>query len=88
MLLPYLGLQSKFITKQLKSCMTGLFALTSQRLRTRLTAGTVMTFTLVEQSVDYMTVKLNISKHGELSTSAIADHITSLGHNIKVMRPI
>ena len=55
--LPYLGLQSKLITKQLKSCIYKLYGFTNLRTRTRLTAisrrrlctrlaaGTVMTFT-------------------------------------------
>ena len=63
---------------------TGLTALLSQRLCTRLTAGTVMTFIgktkrrLHDRKTEHFKA---LSKNCQ--TSAIADHIISTGHNIK-----
>ena len=43
-----------------------------------------MTFTWVKRSVVYTTEKLNIKALTKsCQTSAIADHISSIGHNIK-----
>ena len=56
-----------------------------QKLCIRLVVGTARIFTLGKQNVDCMTEKLNIFKAitSNCHASAIADHITSTGHNLK-----
>ena len=66
--------------------ISGLTVLKCQKLFIRLVVGTARIFTLAKQNVDCMTEKLNILKGSQASVchaSAIADHVTSTGHNLK-----
>ena len=51
----------------------------------RLVVGTARISTLEKRNVDCMTEKLNILKLSQVPchASAIADHVTSTGHNLK-----
>ena len=57
-----------------------------QKLYIKLVVGTVRISTSEKQNADYMTEKLNISRRSQVRVthlSAIADHVTSTGHNFK-----
>ena len=111
LVLPYLGVQSKIVTKRLKTCINKFYGCIDlrvifqsarriksffpykdminrshcQKLYIRLVVGTARISTLEKRNVDCMTEKTEHFK-GITSTchaSAIADHVTSTGHNLK-----
>ena len=77
--------QSAYRIKSFHYTKVGSTIPNCQKLCIRLVVGTARIFILEKQNVDYMTAKLNIVKAitSSCHASAIANHVTSTGHNLK-----